>query len=368
MTDSAPAPTPSAAMSADPGPATESVPAADVVPDADPAATVGRAAAPVLVLWEHGADPGTPRLADPFAPQLTVTDQGATRGDGLFETALAVPATDGTLRPRKLEAHLERLAASADALSLDVPEPAQWRSAIELALREYGACHPGEGAVLRLSATRGPDPTLLAPGEQPHSTCWVLVSALPAPRPELRERGVSVLVLERGLDSRVTARAPWLLTGAKTLSYAINMAALRHARAQGADDAIFVSADGQLLEGPTSTILLVRTEDDGTRRLITPLRQQGILAGTSQAVIFAAAAQDGWELGYGPLVTEDLTTVDGIWLVSSVRGVVPVRAVSGLGIDRPELAIDAELTATLEDYLRADLPAGEHGPTHAPRS
>ena len=50
---------------------------------------------PVLVLPAAGPDGApTPRLADPAAPHLTVTDQGATRGDGLFETALAVADVD----------------------------------------------------------------------------------------------------------------------------------------------------------------------------------------------------------------------------------------------------------------------------------
>ena len=69
---------------------------------------------------------------------------------------------------------------------------------------------------------------------------------------------------------------------------------------------MFTSADGYLLEGPTSTLLIARRGADGTRRLVTPLRQQGILAGTSQSVIFAAAQAEGWALGYGPLVPADL--------------------------------------------------------------
>ncbi|MDY6054899.1 aminotransferase class IV [Micrococcus sp.] len=320
------------------------------------------AAAPVLVLID---DDGGPRLADPAAPHLPVTDQGATRGDGLFETALAVVGRDGVPVVRKLGAHLARLASSAQALDLPVPGAERWEAAVRLGLEAWadgartadagtaGARPvPGSRASVRLTATRGPE----VPAGQPvRPTCWVLVTAVPAPDPARRRAGVSVLLLERGLDSRVVERAPWLLTGAKTLSYAVNMAALRHARAQGADDAVFTSADGYLLEGPTSTVLIARRTPQGRRALVTPLRQKGILAGTSQSVIFAAAEAEGWELGYGPLVPADLEGIDGMWLVSSVRGVMPVREVDGRA-----LPVDPALTDLLQAWLDADADPGRH--------
>ncbi|MCZ6938991.1 aminodeoxychorismate lyase, partial [Micrococcus luteus] len=211
---------------------------------------------------------------------------------------------------------------------------------------------PGDRLAVRLTVTRGPD---AAPGGVPVPTAWALLSPAPAIEDEERQRGLRVLLLDRGIDSQAPERSPWLLTGAKTLSYAVNMAALRHARDHGADDVVFTSADGYLLEGPTSTVLIVRTGEDGVRRLLTPLRQKGILAGTSQAVIFAAAHADGWELGYGPLVPADLKGAEGVWLVSSVRGVLPVRAVDGV-----EIPVDHELTGMLQAHLDADGDPGRH--------
>ena len=60
---------------------------------------------------------------------------------------------------------------------------------------------------------------------------------------------------------------PWLLAGAKTLSYAVNMAALRDAARRGAGDVIFVSSDGYMLEGPRSTVVIATDGDDGQRCL-----------------------------------------------------------------------------------------------------
>ena len=70
------------------------------------------------------------------------------------------------------------------------------------------------------------------------------------------------MTLARGLPADGVADMPWLLAGAKTLSYAVNMAALRHAERHGAGDVIFVSSDGHVLEGPRSTVVIA-TEIDG---------------------------------------------------------------------------------------------------------
>lgn len=339
---------------------------------------------------EHDAGPAGPaagagsgvgsglrlRVADPRLPALLVTDQGATRGDGVFETMTAVATagpTDATgHRVRKEDSHLERLASSAGALQIPIPPAETWRRAAAAGLQAFAQGSPGADAVVKLVATRGPEG---APGGGHYvrdaagvgplpGTYWVLVSPVSEGMAGARERGLKVLLLDRGFDSGIAERAPWLLMGTKSLSYAVNMAALRHAASQGADDVIFTSSDGKVLEGPTSTVLLARRipQPDGTERveLITPLRSSGILPGTSQGTIFAAAAQSGWALGYGPLEPADLFDADAVWLVSSVRMVAPVTHLDG-----EELPQDAGLTEQLNAFLAEDLAPGDHGPNGA---
>ena len=76
------------------------------------------------------------------------------------------------------------------------------------------------------------------------------------PTSDVRHPGIRVVTLDRGYDRGAPERAPWLLLGAKTLSYAVNMAAIREAQRRGADDAVFVSSDGILLEAPTASVVL----------------------------------------------------------------------------------------------------------------
>ena len=293
-------------------------------------------------------DPAFPdgRLADASRPQLLVTDQGATRGDGIFETMLAAGGT-----VRKIQAHLDRLAGSAEALDLAIPVEEEWRRAVATAVSEHLAQHPpASGAdnelVVKLVVTRGVEGAS-AP------TSWVQVSPVGAAGRRQREAGLDVILLDRGYDSDVAERAPWLLLGAKTLSYAVNMAALRHAHKQGADDVIFISSDGRVLEGPTSTVLMahVETSDDGAsvKRLITPQLDSGILAGTSQGALFAAAKAAGWELGYGPLEPQDLLDADAVWLISSVRMLAPVNRIDGKEVGLP--SVQKELTAELNELF-----------------
>jgi 4-amino-4-deoxychorismate lyase len=282
----------------------------------------------VLVFLDPAYEAG--RVADASRPQLMATDLGATRGDGIFESLLAV---DGV--PRKLHAHLDRLATSARTMDLQPPPADAWERAIATAIAEHP---PADELVIKLLVTRGVEGAATP-------TAWVQASRPPAAGRRQRNDGISVLLLDRGYDSSLAERAPWLLMGAKTLSYAVNMAALRYAQKNGADDAIFTSSDGRVLEGPTSTVLMARVRGGG-KTLVTPLLESGILPGTSQSALFKAAAQAGWQLGYGPLEPHDLYEADAVWLVSSIRLLAPVKSIDG-----KEIPVSPELTEELTALL-----------------
>lgn len=277
---------------------------------------------------------------DPTQPQLLLTDQAATRGDGVFETLLYRHG-----RLREAEAHLRRLDGSAEALGLVIPPQTRWETAIRLGLGAFLA-HMGDDAeaTVKLVASRGPED---GPG-----SFWVFVSPVKrtAATAHGPENGLRVLLLDRGYDSGAADRAPWLLAGAKTLSYAVNMAAQRWAKTHDADDAIFITSDGRVLEGPTSSVLLARRGPDGTVTLLTPELETGILAGTTQAAAFDVAREAGWELGYGPLTPAHLMEADAVWLVSSVRLAAAVTMIDGQPV-----AADPELHQILVSGLDAQL-------------
>ena len=268
------------------------------------------------------ADTFTP--VDPAAPALTVGELSTQRGDGIFES---IGVVDG--HAQEVDAHLERLAHSARLCELPVPNTAQWRAAVEFAAEHCGA---GE-SVIKLILSRGVE-------HGPAPTAWV-TAAEASDFSGVRREGIAVVTLDRGYPLNVPARAPWLLLGAKTLSYAVNMAALREARRRGAADAIFTTTDGYVLEAPTASLILRRGDT-----FTTPAPTAGILHGTTQLSLFEHLEARGFAVAYETIPAVALAAVDAAWLVSSVRLAAPITAIDGAA-----LPVDAEFTASLNAYL-----------------
>ncbi len=266
--------------------------------------------------------------ADPEAPLLRVDDLGLLRGDGVFETILVI---DG--KPRELGPHLDRLDRSAAMLELPEPDRAGWERAVDAVINNWAG---GRDMALKLVLTRG--------NEFGDGTPTAFAMGLPIGEKVLQQRadGIAAITLERGFEPGLPQRAPWLLLGAKSLSYAVNMAAVRYAAREGADDVVFTAADGSVLEGPTSTLVLVRD-----RTLVTPPSTIGILPGTTQAALFRAAERAGWSVKVEPIPAADLPGAEGLFLVSSVRCVTRIHTLDGKQLkDAAEL--HRELTALYE--------------------
>ena len=244
-------------------------------------------------------------LVDPSEPVFGAGDEALLRGRAVFETTRVY---DG--RPFLLDAHLERMVASAARTRLPAPDLAACRELAalvvdaagetELALRFYWTAET-------LVATCGPiDPDL----------------------EQVRARGVRLAVVHawRGVSGR-----------AKSMSYADNMIASEDAIERGADDALLVGADGIVLEAPTANIWW-RTGD----RLFTPSLELPILAGVTRSLVLELW-RDPVDVGDHPL--EHLLAADEAFLTSSIREVMPVCVIdeSEFSVGPAALALQAAL-------------------------
>ena len=272
----------------------------------------------------------------PGTALLHADDLAAVRGDGVFETLLV---RDGGAC--LVESHLQRLTQSAKLMDLPEPDLSSWRHAIDVAARQWAAGTPDEGA-MRLIYSRGRES-----GAPTAPTTYVMVNPVPERVAAVRRDGLAAVTLDRGLPATGIDAMPWLLAGAKTLSYAVNMAVLRHAARQGAGDVIFVSSDGYILEGPRSTVVIATdaaTTADGNLCLLTPPPWYPILRGTTQQALFEVARSKGYDCDYRALRIADLFAAQGIWLISSMTLAARVHTLDGRRLLRSPMAAEfAEL-------------------------
>jgi 4-amino-4-deoxychorismate lyase len=274
----------------------------------------------------------------PGTPLLFADDLAAVRGDGVFETLLV---RDGGAC--LAEAHLGRLSHSAKLMDLPEPDLPAWRRAIDLAARRWAADTADEGA-MRLVYSRGRER-----GSPP--TAYVTVNPIADRIAAARRDGLAAITLLRGMPATGVDAMPWLLAGAKTLSYAINMAALRHAARQGAGDVIFISSDGYVLEGPRSTVVIA-TDVGGNTGLLTPPPWYPILRGTTQQALFEVARAKGYDCDYRALRVADLLAAQGIWLVSSMTLAARVHTLDGRAL--PSAPMAAEFAELVDAAIVSD--------------
>jgi 4-amino-4-deoxychorismate lyase len=250
-------------------------------------------------------------------PVVYADDEGVLRGRAVFETLRVYNGV-----PFRLGEHLDRLALSAERLGLPVPPRDELAAIAKEAI--VGGAHPD--STLRLLWTAGREHADAPAG-------LVLVSTLPPGLEALRERGLRLAVRRW---------SPGALAGAKSTSYAENMAAQDEAARAGADDALLVAPDDTVLEGPTSNVWF--REGD---RLLTPSLALPVLAGVTRATLCELAPGLGYEVEEGVYALDRLLGSDEVFLSSSVREVMPVIAVDDVEVARGPAA------AALEAALRA---------------
>ena len=108
----------------------------------------------------------------------------------------------------------------------------------------------------------------------------------------------------------------------KSLSYLPQIELLRHAHRLGADEVLIVSETGDVREAATGNLVFV---EGGA--LVTPA---GFLrAGVTAGQLLAAAPSLGLLPVRRRVVLTDLYEADGVFLVSTLREVVPIATLDG---------------------------------------
>jgi para-aminobenzoate synthetase / 4-amino-4-deoxychorismate lyase len=206
----------------------------------------------------------------------------------LFETMLWRPRCGVT----RLEAHLARLAASADFFGFPLEREAL-RGWIDRRLAELMAAGTER---LRIRLELAPDGTLSLSSQPfaPERRTWTA----------------------RLADGPVDSRERSLFH--KTTDRRLYDAALAAARAAGCDEGILWNERGELTEGTRTNLVL---EIGGER--LTPARDCGLLAG-----VFRQSLLDRGKIREAVLRKEELARASRVMLVNALRGWIPTEVVS----------------------------------------
>jgi branched-chain amino acid aminotransferase len=178
----------------------------------------------------------------------------------------------------------------------------------------------GEGEwYVRVVVTRGTGPLTYDPSTATAPVRVIIAAPVSVPPTEHYERGIAVSLLHA---SRPTddERA----SGAKASNYLANLLAVHEAKQKGAQEALVLGRRGQILEGASSNLFIVK---DGKVR--TPEPQPGILVGITRATVLAAAVALGVEAEEAEVRPEDLYGADEAFITSSIREVMPVVTADG---------------------------------------
>lgn len=272
-------------------------------------------------------------LCDLEAAMIPVTDRGFLYGDSVYE----VMRTAGG-KPVDLDAHLDRLAYSAQAIALRLPE----RDAIVDAIARTLDAAGNPESYVRVIVTRGSGRIGLdtALAEQPR----LVVMARPLERPPVAAYRDGIHLRMVHLDPAARrAVAP----GIKTGNYLTNIMAMHEARSAGGDDALIVDVDGRVSEGSSFNVFAVRGE-----RVVTPARHVGLLAGITRERVIELARAHGIDVIEGVLIPEDVREADEVFITSTIRGVLPVATIDGAPLARPVVGpMTRRITQLYEDYL-----------------
>jgi branched-subunit amino acid aminotransferase/4-amino-4-deoxychorismate lyase len=257
---------------------------------------------------------------------ISVYDWGLVRGFGAFEVIRAYRG-----RPFRLGAHLDRLERSLAALGMAEPDRPSLEEWCNRAAEAGGNC------LVRVIMTWGSrDPRYPAPPRT--IVTWE----------DLAEPSDGRLAL-------LPMTAPWHpasaeagFPGVKWLSYAPNMLSTDIAQRAGYDDALLVSGDGWVLEGPTFTVAWIM---EGA--LETPGMEMGILASITRDVLREIAARLELPVREDRFRLDRLEAADEVIALSTSKEVAPVVRLGQADLRTGPMA--ARFLATYREIVSEEL-------------
>jgi len=239
------------------------------------------------------------------AAHVGIDDHGFLLGDGVFETLRLYGGV-----PFRVDAHMQRLAASADTVRIEIPWSHAQLSGQIARLVERNQLQRTPGRV-RITATR-------RRGDSVHATVLVTADPYEPPVESVYEVGVDV-----GTAAHARRAHPW--HAIKSTSQQSNVLLRRQAQQAGLFEMLEWNDAGVLAEGSSCNVFAV--DDDGA--LHTPLPSDGCLRGVTRDTVLEVAREAGIVVQEGHVTRGRVESAREIFLTNSLIEIMPVRRFDG---------------------------------------
>jgi len=215
----------------------------------------------------------------------------------------------------RIDEYLDRFHASMGKLHMSLPYSREQIREVMFELVRKSGLHD---AYVEIICTRG----LPEPGSRDPRTCENRFLAFAIPfiwiaNDELRARGIDLLISRR---QRIPPESvdPTI----KNYHWLDMVMGLYEAYDQGADSAVLVDAEGNLVEGPGFNVFLRQGD-----RVMTPGR--GVLKGVTRMTILELLSREKLQVLECAVSRETAMAADEMFITSTGGGVMPVTRISG---------------------------------------
>jgi len=242
---------------------------------------------------------------------ISVFDHGLLYGDGVFE---GIRTYNG--RVFMLEAHVDRLYRSAQAIALEIPmgKPAMIKAVVD-------TCKANQtlNGYVRLVVTRGVGTLGLNPYSCKKPQIIVIAANIQLYPKELYNQGLNV-VTAGTIRNHTEAISPNI----KSLNYLNNIMAKVEAINAGVEEVVMLNPQGFVAEASGDNIFIFKGN-----QLLTPPISEGALEGVTRNVVMDLARHQGYDVRESRLTRYDLYNADEMFLTGTAAEMISV-----VGMDR----------------------------------
>jgi len=243
--------------------------------------------------------------------RISVFDHGLLHGDGVFEGLRSYAG-----RVFRLDAHLDRLWASARAICLEIPLA---KEVMAKAVIDTLAANDLKDGYIRLIVTRGAGTLGLDPNRCSNPQVIIIADTISLYPQEFYDQGLRIVT---AATQRIQPAA--LSPRIKSLNYLNNIMAKLEGLRAGCVEALMLNHKGEVAECTGDNVFVVRSG-----RLLTPPPDAGILEGITRNAVMELAHAAGIDCREATLTRHDLYTADECFLTGTAAEVIPVVDIDG---------------------------------------